>query len=102
MMLLDFYGDFYIGIILYITLNCLGVETECASAAETECASAAEPQDVIVVQQQPRKHEEMETQTAVVNVVDVGSQEVLHQVHFTMEVDQTTQEQQVGRKYKHM
>lgn len=72
-----------------------GVETECASAAETECASAAEPQDVIVVQQQPRKHEEMETQTAVVNVVDVGSQEVLHQVHFTMEVDQTTQEQQV-------
>lgn len=37
----------------------------------------------------------VEAQTAVVSVVEAGSQEVLRQVHFTMEVDGATQEQQV-------
>ena len=57
----------------------------------------------MVVEQQPEEEEEeqeeeemVEAQTAVVSVVEAGSQEVLHQVHFTMEVDGTTQEQQVS------
>uniref|UniRef100_A0A8C6TKN2 Transcription factor E4F1 n=1 Tax=Neogobius melanostomus TaxID=47308 RepID=A0A8C6TKN2_9GOBI len=62
---------------------------------ENDRLSAAEPQEVIVVQQDSGENVDLGTQTAVVNVVDVGSQEVLHQVHFTMAVDQTTQEQQV-------
>ncbi|CAN9505870.1 unnamed protein product [Ophioblennius macclurei] len=62
---------------------------------EAEQALAAEQQEVVVVEQQPQEEELVETQTAVVSVVEAGSQEVLHQVHFTMEVDGTTQEQQV-------
>lgn len=45
-------------------------------------------------QQQPEE-QAVEAQTAVVDVVDAGPQEVLHQVRFTMEVDGTMQEQQV-------
>lgn len=48
------------------------------------------------MEQQPEEQEVVEAQTAVVSVVEAGSQEVLHQVHFTMEVDGTTQEQQVS------
>lgn len=56
-------------------------------------------EEVVVVEQQPEEQEmEVEAQTAVVSVVEAGSQEVLHQVHFTMEVDGTTQEQQVGMR----
>nr|XP_020472001.1 transcription factor E4F1 isoform X2 [Monopterus albus] len=51
--------------------------------------------EVVVLEQQPEEQEMMETQTAVVSVVEAGTQEVLHQVHFTMEVDGTMQEQQV-------
>ncbi|XP_010728987.3 transcription factor E4F1 [Larimichthys crocea] len=58
-------------------------------------AVAGQQQEVVVVEQQPEEQELVEAQTAVVSVVDAGSQEVLHQVHFTMEVDGTTQEQQV-------
>uniref|UniRef100_A0A3B4GPQ7 E4F transcription factor 1 n=1 Tax=Pundamilia nyererei TaxID=303518 RepID=A0A3B4GPQ7_9CICH len=49
-------------------------------------------------EQQPVEQEMVEAETAVVSVVESGSQEVLHQVHFTMEVDGTTQEQQVRMK----
>ncbi|XP_058509907.1 transcription factor E4F1 isoform X2 [Solea solea] len=58
-------------------------------------------EEVVVVEQQPEEQEQeqeqemVEAQTAVVRVVEAGSQEVLHQVHFTMEVDGTTTEQQV-------
>ncbi|XP_028310110.1 transcription factor E4F1 isoform X2 [Gouania willdenowi] len=58
-------------------------------------------EEVEVVGVQPEEEEEEEgeelvnAQTAVVSVVEADSQEVLHQVHFTMEVDGTTQEQQV-------
>ncbi|XP_020789780.2 LOW QUALITY PROTEIN: transcription factor E4F1 [Boleophthalmus pectinirostris] len=65
---------------------------------DTDHDSTTEPQEVIVVQQQPSEESEnadLGTQTAVVNVVEMGSQEVLHQVHITMAVDETTQEQQV-------
>lgn len=55
----------------------------------------ADQQEVVVVEQQPEE-QLVEAQTAVVSVVEAGSQEVLHQVHFTMEVDGTTQEQQVS------
>lgn len=48
------------------------------------------------MEQQSEGQEMVEAQTAVVSVVEAGSQEVLHQVHFTMEVDGTTQEQQVS------
>ncbi|KAI3359877.1 hypothetical protein L3Q82_014226, partial [Scortum barcoo] len=58
-------------------------------------AAVAAQQEVMVVEQQPEEQEMVEAQTAVVSVVEAGSQEVLHQVHFTMEVDGTTQEQQV-------
>lgn len=77
-------------------MNCQGVEDDRAAVAGH--------QEVVVVEQQPEEEEEeddeqeeemVEAQTAVVSVVEAGSQEVLHQVHFTMEVDGTTQEQQV-------
>ncbi|XP_034449694.1 transcription factor E4F1 isoform X2 [Hippoglossus hippoglossus] len=58
-------------------------------------AGAVQQQEVVVVEQQPEEQEMVEAQTAVVSVVEAGSQEVLHEVHFTMEVDGTTQEQQV-------
>ncbi|XP_061701218.1 transcription factor E4F1 isoform X2 [Syngnathoides biaculeatus] len=44
---------------------------------------------------QPPEERGVEAQTAVISLVEAGSQEVIHQVHFTMEVDGTTQEQQV-------
>lgn len=52
------------------------------------------------MEEQPEEEEEeekemVETQTAVISVVNTDSQEVLRQVHFTVEVDGTTQEQQV-------
>lgn len=53
-----------------------------------------EQQEVVVVEQESEE-QVVEAQTAVVSVVEADSQEVLHQVHFTMEVDGTTQEQQV-------
>uniref|UniRef100_UPI0037E6FB22 transcription factor E4F1 n=1 Tax=Semicossyphus pulcher TaxID=241346 RepID=UPI0037E6FB22 len=62
---------------------------------EDDQAALAGQQEVVVVEQQPEEQEMVEAQTAVVSVVEAGSQEVLHQVHFTMEVDGTTQEQQV-------
>ncbi|XP_013882513.1 transcription factor E4F1 isoform X2 [Austrofundulus limnaeus] len=58
-------------------------------------AAAAAQQEVVVVEQQPEEQEMAEAQTAVVSVVDAASQEVLRQVHFTVEVDGATQEQQV-------
>uniref|UniRef100_A0A667YZC3 Transcription factor E4F1 n=1 Tax=Myripristis murdjan TaxID=586833 RepID=A0A667YZC3_9TELE len=42
---------------------------------------------------QKEEQEVVEAQTAVVSVVEAGSQEVIHQVHFTMEVDGAPQEQ---------
>lgn len=68
------------------------------SGVEADQASVAAQQEVIVVEQQPEEQEMVEAQTAVVSVVEAGSQEVLRQVHFTMEVDGTTQEQQVRVK----
>ncbi|XP_026218572.1 transcription factor E4F1 [Anabas testudineus] len=62
---------------------------------EADQAALAGQQEVVVVEQQPEDQEMVEAQTAVVSVVEAGSEEVLHQVHFTMEVDGTTQEQQV-------
>ncbi|XP_070838203.1 transcription factor E4F1 [Chaetodon trifascialis] len=62
---------------------------------EDDHAAVAGQQEVVVVEQQSDEQEMVEGQTAVVSVVEAGSQEVLHQVHFTMEVDGTTQEQQV-------
>ncbi|XP_008286126.1 transcription factor E4F1 [Stegastes partitus] len=62
---------------------------------EDDQAAVAGQQEVVVVEQQSEEQEMVEAQTAVVSVVEAGSQEVLHQVHFTMEVDGTTQEQQV-------
>ncbi|XP_053194163.1 transcription factor E4F1 [Scomber japonicus] len=62
---------------------------------EADHAALAGQQEVVVVEQQSEQQEVVEAQTAVVSVVEAGSQEVLHQVHFTMEVDGTTQEQQV-------
>uniref|UniRef100_H3DKW9 E4F transcription factor 1 n=1 Tax=Tetraodon nigroviridis TaxID=99883 RepID=H3DKW9_TETNG len=53
-----------------------------------------EQQEVVVVEQESEE-QVVEAQTAVVSVVEADSQEVLHQVHFTMEVDGTTQEQQL-------
>lgn len=62
---------------------------------EDDHAAVGSQQEVVVVEQQPEE-QLVEAQTAVVSVVEAGSQEVLHQVHFTMEVDGTTQEQQVS------
>ncbi|XP_014836103.1 PREDICTED: transcription factor E4F1 isoform X1 [Poecilia mexicana] len=62
---------------------------------ETDQGQVVAQQEVVVVEQQAEEQEMVEAQTAVVSVVEAGSQEVLRQVHFTMEVDGTTQEQQV-------
>lgn len=72
-------------------MNCSGVVDDHAGR-----------QAVVVVEEQPEEQEIVEAQTAVVSVVEGDSQEVLHQVHFTMEVDGATQEQQVSteRVYK--
>lgn len=61
--------------------------------------TVAAQQEVVVMEQQPEEQEVVEAQTAVVSVVDAASQEVLRQVHFTVEVDGATQEQQVRRCY---
>uniref|UniRef100_A0A3P9J1H4 Transcription factor E4F1 n=1 Tax=Oryzias latipes TaxID=8090 RepID=A0A3P9J1H4_ORYLA len=65
---------------------------------EVEHAAVASQQAVIVVEQQQEEQEmvEAEAEAAVVSMIDPSSQEVLQQVHFTMEVDGTTQEQQVS------
>lgn len=65
----------------------------CAGVVEDLVAAAAQQHQVVVVEE-PEEQEMVET--AVVSVVEAGSQEVLHQVHFTMEVNGTTQEQQVS------
>ncbi|KAM9392737.1 transcription factor E4F1 isoform 1-T2 [Pholidichthys leucotaenia] len=52
-------------------------------------------QENMVMEQHPEEQETTERETTVVSVVEGDSQEVLHQVHFTMEVDGTTQEKQV-------
>ncbi|KAF3846411.1 hypothetical protein F7725_003489, partial [Dissostichus mawsoni] len=62
-------------------------------------AVAGQQHEVVVLEHQPEEEEVeeegmVEGQTAVVSVVEAGSHEVLHQVHFTMEVNGTTQEQQ--------
>lgn len=77
-----------------VCVNCPGVEDDLAAVAAQ--------QEVVVVEQQPEEQEMVEAQTAVVSVVEAGSQEVLHQVHFTMEVDGTTQEQQVSEERVHI
>lgn len=74
-------------------VHCAGVEADQAAAAAQ--------QEVVVVQEESEEPEVVEDQTAVVSVVEAGSQEVLHQVHFTMEVDGTTQEQQVRGESVH-
>ncbi|XP_077412623.1 transcription factor E4F1 isoform X2 [Vanacampus margaritifer] len=51
--------------------------------------------EVVMVEEQLEEEQAVEAQTAVVSLVEAGSQGVIHQVHFTMEVDGTTQEQQV-------
>lgn len=56
----------------------------------------------MVVVEQESEEQVVEAQTAVVSVVEADSQEVLHQVHFTMEVDGTTQEQQVRIYFLHI
>ncbi|XP_076026767.1 transcription factor E4F1 isoform X2 [Genypterus blacodes] len=62
---------------------------------EVNSASLAAQQEVVLVEQQSDEQEALDTETAVVSVVEDASQEVIHHVHFTMEVDGTTQEQQV-------
>ncbi|RVE69467.1 hypothetical protein OJAV_G00078240 [Oryzias javanicus] len=62
---------------------------------EVDQAAVAPQQTMIVVEQQPEEQEMVEAEAAVVSMIDPSSQEVLQQVHFTMEVDGTTQEQQV-------
>ncbi|XP_056870746.1 transcription factor E4F1 isoform X2 [Takifugu flavidus] len=64
------------------------------AAAAAAAVAVTEQQEVVVVEQESEE-QVVEAQTAVVSVVEAGSQEVLHQVHFTMEVDGTTQEQQL-------
>lgn len=66
-----------------------GVDDQAAAQA-----AAQQQQEVLVVNDEPEE-QVVEAQTALVSVVEPVSQEVLHQVHFTMEVDGTTQEQQV-------
>ena len=66
-------------------------------------AVAGQQHEVVVLERQPEEEEVeeegmVEAQTAVVSVVEAGSHEVLHQVHFTMEVNGTTLEQQVSRE----
>ncbi|XP_026181232.1 transcription factor E4F1 isoform X2 [Mastacembelus armatus] len=62
---------------------------------EADHSVVASQPEVVVVEEQTEEQEMVEAQAAVVSVVEAGSQEVLHEVHFTMEVDGTTQEQQV-------
>ncbi|XP_061741191.1 transcription factor E4F1 isoform X2 [Nerophis ophidion] len=62
---------------------------------EGEIASEAEQQEMVVVEEQPQEEQVVEAQTAVVSLVEANPQEVYHQVHFTMEVDGTTQEKHV-------
>ncbi|XP_061892715.1 transcription factor E4F1 isoform X2 [Entelurus aequoreus] len=62
---------------------------------EGEIAAEAEPQEMVVVEEQPQEEQVVEAQTAVVSLVEANPQEVFHQVHFTMEVDGTTQEKHV-------
>ncbi|XP_015242953.1 PREDICTED: transcription factor E4F1 isoform X1 [Cyprinodon variegatus] len=62
---------------------------------EADRTPAVSQQEVVVVEQQAEEQETVEAQTAVVSVVGADSQEILREVHFTMEVDGTTQEQQV-------
>lgn len=62
--------------------------------AAAEAAVQQQQQEVVVVNEEPEE-QVVEAQEAVVSVVEPVSQEFLHQVHFTMEVDGTTQEQQV-------
>lgn len=78
--------------------NCPGVaeEDDDDDAAAAAAVAVTEQQEVVVVEQESEE-QVVEAQTAVVSVVEAGSQEVLHQVHFTMEVDGTTQEQQVSK-----
>lgn len=64
---------------------------------DADRAAVATQQEVVVMEQQSEEQEMVEAQTAVVSVVDAASQEVLQQVHFTVEVDGATQEQQVRR-----
>ncbi|XP_029692651.1 transcription factor E4F1 isoform X4 [Takifugu rubripes] len=64
------------------------------AAAAAAAVAVTEQQEVVVVEQESEE-QVVEAQTAVVSVVEADSQEVLHQVHFTMEVDGTTQEQQL-------
>lgn len=77
--------------------NCPGVgdgDGDDVAAADADAAAVVTEQQVVVLEQESEE-QVVEAQTAVVSVVEAGSQEVLHQVHFTMEVDGTTQEQQV-------
>ncbi|XP_047212716.1 transcription factor E4F1-like [Girardinichthys multiradiatus] len=62
---------------------------------EADRAPAVSQKEVVVVEQQAEDQEMVEAHAGVVSVVEAGSQEVLRQVHFTVEVDGTTQEQQV-------
>lgn len=75
--------------------NCPGVGDEDDDDAAAGAAVAVTEQQEVVVVEQESEEQVVEAQTAVVSVVEAGSQEVLHQVHFTMEVDGTTQEQRV-------
>lgn len=76
--------------------NCPGVgDGDDVAAADADAAAVVTEQQEVVVLEQESEEQVVEAQTAVVSVVEAGSQEVLHQVHFTMEVDGTTQEQQV-------
>lgn len=80
--------------------NCPGVADD-DDAAAAAAVAVSEQQEVVVVEQESEE-QVVEAQTAVVSVVEAGSQEVLHQVHFTMEVDGTTQEQQVSMHLLHI
>lgn len=70
----------------------------CPGVGDDAVAAMTEQEEVVVVEQESEE-QVVEAQTAVVSVVEADSQEVLHQVHFTMEVDGTTQEQQVRILY---
>lgn len=76
--------------------------TVCVIFPGVEDAVAAQQQEVVVVEHQAEVEGIDEAQAAVVRVVEAVSEDVLHQVHFTMEVNGTTQEQQVSRKRVHI
>lgn len=88
-------------------LICSGVDDDedddatTATAANDDVDAVTEQQEVVVVVQQESEEQVIEAQEAVVSVVEAASQEVLNQVHFTMEVDGTTQEQQVRNDFPH-